>query len=313
LILFGRRDKIDKKYSRSENMDFFKPKIEDYERLKSIIQTDELTCENLFLNALIWQDIYHHEFAFFDDKTVVIRLFEGEGYIYLLPLGESFFPALEAEINMLGEYDRLSASDGRRLDELLGHLGKNIELIPAPENFDYIYNTEELATLTGKKFHQKRNHISAFSRKYNWRYESIGEGNVNDFYLVAEKWASERYESAPDPDIECELRAIKEILPHFKELDILGGIIYVDDNPIAFSFGAPINDRVFDVTTEKALSDFQGAYAVINNSFVKAELFGVYELINREDDLGLEGLKRAKKSYNPVLILNKYLVEIKKP
>ena len=146
-------------------MHFFSPKIDDYKRLKSILQIDELSCENLFLNALIWQDIYFHEFAFYDEKTVVIRLYEGGGYFYLLPIGESYFPALKEIIDMLGPNDHLTGSDGPRLDAFLSRYGNDCDLIPAEENFDYIYKTEELAALSGKKFHQKRNHISAFSRK----------------------------------------------------------------------------------------------------------------------------------------------------
>ncbi len=294
-------------------MQFKHPTISDYQRLKPFLFADELTCENLFLNALIWQDIYRHEFAFFDDETLIIRLFEGEGYIYSAPLGKSFNAALEAIENMLHKNDRLVASDGGRLQKMLEYFGDKIALIPVEENFEYIYSTEELSNLSGKRFHQKRNHISAFTRKNNWRYESMNSSNLKDIYKIAEEWARERTTDKEGPDIECELRAIKEILPFYEELDILGGIIYVDDNAVAFSFGAPINDNTFDITTEKALSDFQGAYAVINNQFAKNALSGRYEFINREDDLGLEGLRRAKRSYNPITILKKYIVEIKKP
>ncbi len=292
-------------------MQFIRPKIEDYPSLKTYLQTDELTCENLFLNALIWQDIYHHEFAWFDEKTLIIRLFEGKGYIYLLPLGKSFLEAVDAIIKMLGEDDRLTASDGPRLEKLREYMGDKIKLIPVEENFDYIYSVEELSSLSGKKFHQKRNHISAFSRKYNWRYESINDDNIKDIISIAKSWADERQTNGHDADIECELRAIEAVLPHYRSLEISGGVLYADDRAVAFAFGSPINDRVFDVTTEKALSDFQGAYSVINNEFSKNELLSKYELANREDDLGIEGLRRAKRSYNPVTILKKYLVEIK--
>ncbi len=294
-------------------MHFSKPKIEDYKTYKPFLQIDEFTCENLYLNALIWQDIYHHEFAWFDEKTLVFRLFEGEGYIYSLPLGESFNEALDAIIRLLGENDHLTASDGARLELLSQHLPDGYNLIPAEENFDYIYSVNDLAMLSGKKFHQKRNHISAFTRKYNWRYESLNVNNINDIFSVAETWANERSNGGMDEDIECEFRAIKKILPHYAELDIRGGILYVDESAVAFAFGSPINDKVFDVTTEKALGNFPGAYAVINNEFAKHELLGSFEFANREDDLGLEGLRRAKRSYNPVTILKKYLVEIKKP
>ena len=294
-------------------MDFFKPTIDDYQKYKHLLQTEEFTCENLFLNMLIWQDIYRYEFALFDDKTLVIRLSEGDRYIYLLPFGESFSQALDKIISSLNNGDRLTASDGYRLEKLKAHLGDNFTLIPVEENFDYIYNVHELAELSGKKFHQKRNHISAFSRKYKWTYSSLSAENVKDFISVAKEWAKERMTNGIDPDIECELRSIRELLPRFELLDISGGIIYVNEKPVACTFGTPINDKVFDVTTEKALTAYQGAYAVINNSFVKNELLGHFEFVNREDDLGIEGLRRSKLSYNPVLILKKYIVEIKKP
>ncbi len=293
-------------------MQFFKPKISDYERLKPFLQTDELTCENLYLNALIWNDVYQYEFAYFDEETIIIRLFENGGFIYLLPLGKSFYDALNAIIKLLGENDHLTASDGKRLEKLKEFLGEKINLIPSEENFDYIYSTEDLAYLQGKKYHQKRNHISAFTRKFNWRYETLTDDNINDVFKVATAWVKERADSG-DEDILIELDSIKEILPHHKKLDIIGGVLYVDEEPVAFAFGSPINDKIFDVTTEKALSDYPGAYSVINNEFAKHEMLGSFEMLNREDDLGIEGLRRAKRSYNPIILLKKYLVEIKKP
>ena len=106
-----------------------------------------------------------------------------------------------------------------------------------------------------------------------------------------------------------ENESIKNALSHLNELSIIGGIVYVGEKPVAYCFGTALNQNVFDVNIEKALSEYQGAYAVINNEFVKRELSS-FEYVNREDDLGIDGLRRAKLSYQPCQILKKYIIKI---
>ena len=291
-------------------MNFRSLRIEDYSLFKGFSPKNELSCENLFLNVFMWHDIYNYQLALYDNDTLVMRFFDGKKPIYYLPMGKNFFEATDWIFS--NDTDAVFfASEGERFDRLVAKYGEKLEIVPIEENFEYIYNSSDLSVLPGKKFHQKRNHISAFSRKYNWRFEGLNDDNIADILEVTEKWVNERG-NIYDRELDCEIKAIKNIVQVYKQLKVVGGILYVNETPIAFTFGCELNSETFDVTTEKALVMYQGAYAVINNEFAKTCLYPKYKYINREDDLGIEGLRRAKLSYHPEIILKKYMIKLKK-
>lgn len=288
-------------------MQFFEPKETEYLKYKKYLSNNETTCENSYLNAIIWKDYYNYRYSLCGD-SLVIRLSEGKNNIYFLPLGNDFQLAFDEILKAENGHPVFCVSEGERLDKFLHFYKGKYGLKPIPENFEYIYSKEALFNLSGKKYHQKRNHLSAFSRKYSWHYETMSEENICDVIKVSDLWLKERADIL-DESLLHENSAIKRALSYFKELQIVGGIIYVEDEPVAYSFGTALNDDVFDVNIEKALNEYQGAYSVINNEFVKNELEN-YSLVNREDDLGIEGLRKAKLSYYPEIILKKYLLEL---
>ncbi len=291
-------------------MKFKVPKIQDYNLYRPLLECGEKTFENSFLNAIMWGEKYNYNYALLNDnKTLVIRLREESEDIYFLPLGEYFSETIDAVLDYCGGNALFCVSEGDRLDKLKLKFD-NLELNPIEDNFEYVYNSEDLALLRGKKYHQKRNHISAFSRNYNWHYEDLSAENIKDIISVTEQWANEREDGSET--LNAELKAINNVIYDYEKLNIIGGIIYVDNNPVAYTFGQPLNEDVFDVNTEKALFSYRGAYAVINNEFAKRCLYPKYKYINREDDLGIEGLKKAKLSYYPETVLKKYLVRINK-
>ena len=148
------------------------------------------------------------------------------------------------------------------------------------------------------------NHISAFSKKYDWHYESISESNIAAVKESARLWYGENTDKMNETML-CEQKGIELMLDNMQRLSIRGGAIFVDGKVVAFCLGSPINPTCFDTHIEKALSEYSGAYAVINREFAKNEL-SYYKYINREDDLGLEGLRKAKLSYKPSILLKKF-------
>jgi hypothetical protein len=159
--------------------------------------------------------------------------------------------------------------------------------------------------LPGGKYHSKRNHISKFNRSYpKWRFSIINRDNKLDALYVAEQWF--KVNEIPLSSGE-EYFAIREALDNYELLHMHGGLLYVDDKPVAMTMGSRINMVTFDVAFEKALTEYSGVYAKINNEFVKT-LVG-FEFVNREEDLGIESLKKAKLSYHPVAILKRYVGE----
>ena len=168
--------------------------------------------------------------------------------------------------------------------------------------------SRDLATLAGKRFHAKRNHISKFYRTYtDTRFETLSDSNITDALTVAKLWCAE---NDTDPEASSEIMAIREMCDLKDEYNVKGAVLYVDSKPVAMTLGSEISPKVYDINFEKALREYDGVYAVINNEFAKT--LTQYEYINREEDMGLEGLKKSKLSYNPVIILDRWNAKPKK-
>ena len=181
------------------------------------------------------------------------------------------------------------------------------------KHFDYIYLRENLDNLSGSKYQKKRNHISRFLRSFPQAdFQPLSKENLEEAWKVEELWfesAKSQSELSDSESLEQEYLIIKEALENFEKLNLSGGIVYIEKNPVAMTVASKINSRIMDIHFEKALMPFafEGAYSFINNQFAKTKDF---ELFNREEDLGLEGLKKAKLSYYPEQILKKWFVKI---
>ena len=177
--------------------------------------------------------------------------------------------------------------------------------IPERDYFDYIYLREDLATLKGKKYQPKRNHINNFKKRYTYEYLPITPEIVPQCLELERQWFKANNESAEEEEeLSDERRSLTYALHHAEELDLTGGAIRVEGKIIAFSFGAPINHDTFGVHVEKADVSYEGAYTVINQEFA-AHLPEQYTYVNREEDLGIPGLRQAKLSYQPAILLEK--------
>ena len=201
--------------------------------------------------------------------------------------------------------------------EIVERVFPSAQIAAARESGDYIYRTTDLAALAGKKYGKKRNHIKQFKTKRpGYRFEPLTSGNLQDARQVEEKWleevlaaASAGANSAAGDDLKIEKEIIFFALENFERFEkvcgMTGGLLYVDDKPAAFCVASLLSAAVTDVHFEKCLFEYarDGGYAVINNEFSKSVKT---EFINREEDLGIEGLRKAKLSYYPEEILEKY-------
>jgi uncharacterized protein len=177
------------------------------------------------------------------------------------------------------------------------------------DDSDYVFLTKSLASLPGGKYHKKKNHISQFMRKHpDVVYRPLTSENVNDALLVEETWFAAN-EGTGDYDKESERDIIREALTLLEQLNLTGGVLYADNSPIAMTLGSAITEKVADVHFEKAVPEYDrdGAYAVINQEFAKK--MTQYEYLNREEDMGIEGLRKAKLSYHPDILLAKWSAE----
>lgn len=290
----------------SVNLNFKKFESNDINLLKPLLaKRNSYTCENTLANIAVWADEYNIEFAF-TDTDVYIKLSERNGFIFSIPVYKDLAQAVEKIKEYCFSKDipaKFWFEEGSTLEQFLDLYREEYLCFNSKSSSEYIYLRENLANLSGKKFHSKRNHISAFSKKYNWTFERLSKENINDAMFVADEWYAARAEQN-DSSISTERAGIALLLQNIEFFKVQGGILRVDGKPVAFTCGTPITDSVFDVNFEKALPDYQGAYAVINREFAKSV---DYEYLNREDDLGLPGLRKAKLSYHPNIILKKYI------
>ena len=179
------------------------------------------------------------------------------------------------------------------------------------DGFDYLYDINRLADLPGKKLHAKRNHIRRFDDQFpDWLLEEITPANVPECVELERQWAAIRQEEAGEDgdSVSEETIALIEALYHMDKLGLEGALIRADGSPVAFSLGGLITPEVFGVNFEKSFGDIQGAYPAINRELARfvRERHPQVKWLNREDDMGLEGLRKAKLSYYPDLLLVKH-------
>ncbi|MBO5106697.1 MAG: DUF2156 domain-containing protein [Clostridia bacterium] len=295
-----------------QKLDFKIPDISDYSKIISFLKPfaeKSMSCEITPMTLLIWKNYYHQKIAFYDDMMFVSLGENSE--IFLLPFADD----MKKAVNILKDYQRsrnralvFLGAEGVRLDTFNELFCEEFSQTESRDDFEYLYLTEKLKNLSGKKFHSKRNHISAFSKAHEWSYETLTPEILPEVFKMADRWTEEMKMLTDDPkSIEVENAALKEYLPQMQKLNLCGGCIRVNGEIIAFTFGSPINSKVFDIHVEKALPEFRTAYSLINREFIANELCD-FEYVNREDDMGLEGLRKAKLSYRPDILLKKYVI-----
>jgi hypothetical protein len=267
------------------------------------------TSELTFTNLYTWRGHYMYRWTKLDDWLVVIGEDEEGRTFALPPVGPS--PRDAVVRNVLdwlraagpGE-PRIERADQRLIDELKGDSDLVIEA--TRDHFDYVYATEQLISLEGRRLHGKRNHINQFRRLYRFRYDSLTDRHIPACLDLTEAWCDlKRCEE--DMNLMDEWGAVREALAHWRELQIVGGVLLVDGRVEAFSLGEKLNDETAVIHFEKANAELEGAYAMINQQFCE-HACSEHRYVNREQDLGIEGLRRAKLSYQPASLIEKYRI-----
>lgn len=270
-------------------------------------------CDLSFSNLCSWRFLYNTQFAIVDG-FLVFKFWAAGELAYMMPVGEGDLKkVLEALIEDArregGPFCMLGVCSCMR-EDLEAIMPGQFTFTADRDYADYIYLRSDLATLKGKKFQSKRNHINKFRNTYpDYEYLPITPERVSECLQLEAEWCK-----ANDCDQQegtgNERRALIYALEHFEELGLTGGLLRVDGKIVAFTFGMPINKETFGVSVEKADTNVDGAYAVINNEFAN-HISEQYIYMNREEDLGIEGLRKAKLSYQPVTILEKYMACLK--
>lgn len=273
--------------------------------------------ECTFTNLYMWRETYNITWTMEDDFVCIKTTFDG--LTYVLPpfprYREGFFDVLDKLIEYFKDHNLPFVMGGLTKD-LIDYIEKNR---PDTFNFeenedlhDYVYDAQKLITLSGRKYHKKKNHVNAFKKEHgDYEYLDMTEELTKPCIEAAIEWC-EKKECPPErkESIICERDALIEALKEFTYLGFKGGVIKIDGKVEAFTFGEPLNEEMVVIHVEKANPDIRGLYAVINQDFCKNNWQDM-KYINREEDLGLEGLRKAKKSYRPVKMIEKYTIKLK--
>jgi len=256
---------------------------------------DEGISEFSFANIYLFRKAHEYRITTLADGQIVIAGRDGNDPFFMSPFG---LPDDGMVDELLRAYGSMKAiSEGQTLE--LQRRGYRV--IEDRDNFDYLYLTEELAKLEGRKFHRKKNLVNAFIKNHSYEGKPLLEQYIPEALGVLEEWVSER-------GVPGDYEAAREALERSEELALCGGIYYANSEPAGYSLGEEIGGgSMFVIHFEKALTRFKGLYQFVNMSFA-AILPEKYMYINREQDLGNEGLRQAKLSYQPVGFVKKYRV-----
>lgn len=273
------------------------------------LRSEYRNCDFSFSNMCSWRFLYDTEWAVVAGFLMIRFHIDGwQRPVYMMPVGEG---ELATALSLL-EQDSLSAGhpllllgitpDARiKLEQALPG---QFHYLKERDFYDYIYLREDLATLRGKRYQAKRNHINGFKKLYSYQYLPITAELVPECLQLEAIWYQENRTEEESEELNQERQSIAFALSHFEELGLTGGAICHQNRIIAFSFGSPINHDTFGVHIEKADVSYNGIYALINQEFA-LHLPEQYTYINREEDLGLPGLRQAKLSYHPIELLEK--------
>lgn len=273
-------------------------------------EDDRNACEYTFANNFIWRKVFQVEVARVHD-CLVIRFLDSGAYCYSFPVGAGDKKAavewLLAHCKAEGRKLCMSPLSGEDREQMIAWFPGMFLIEESRDDFDYIYAREKLASLAGKKLHGKRNHIARFKDGDDWSYEPMTADNLEECRTMTYTWIKMRSEKWNE-EMEQEVMVLHEAFDHMEELELVGGVLRKAGEIVAFSMGEPLNSETFVVHFEKAYPDMQGAYPMINQQFVQNACEG-YDYINREEDTGDPGLRKAKLSYYPEVLLKKYIAK----
>lgn len=264
-------------------------------------------CEYNFANLFLWG---RQRAAFLEDSLVFFSQFNQRS-VYLFPLCRGDLKKTLDEIihdaHTRGIPCRLTSLTHDDCDKLEALYPGSFRIHHDRNSFDYIYNIEDLATLKGKKFQKKRNHLNKFKQLHpDYHLEPITEENIPAVQALLDKWYASRLAADPTADFHMEQAAIAKSLRHREELGMEGLVLMDGDELLAMTLGSPLSENTFDVQFEKAIEE--SAYVAMCSGFAAhlQEKYPHLQYLNREDDLGIEGLRKSKLAYNPVMLIEKH-------
>ena len=293
-------------------LEFTKLTLDDIDIIKPFLShSKSMICDNTVGGAFMWRDYFEVEYAI-SEETLYFKAkvkYHNNVTAFSSPLDGNFRDGVDKIVEYCKTHNlpiiffNVTGYELEVFHEIFGDFkSKYYE-----DWSDYLYTASNLTTLSGRKFSGQRNHINYFKSNYNYSFEEINKSNINE---VVEFFKSHNSKTNKSTDILSEeYQKTLEVFDNYDTYGMLGGLLRVNGSIIAVTFGEIINHVLF-VHIEKADISYRGAYQVMNNEFAKHFCLEDTMFINRAEDNGDEGLKKAKQAYHPCALLNKHIVEI---
>ena len=294
-------------------LDFKSPELSDLRWAEPILSGSGIdACDYNFTNLFLWRRACEQKICLYDG-ILFIKVKGIMGDAFLMPVGDK---SLEYSLGLLkssiaeNEKLRLVCVTEKEKEKLQEEFQAIAEFTENRDYWDYVYSVDKLADLKGRKMHSKRNHINRFMEDFrDWTFEKLSDDNAAECMRLVDKWKDEKKSAGADKDLLTDEYLVDmDILKYKNELNILGGVLRVNGSIAAFSAGSLLNRQTFDVNVEKADDSFPGSYALVNQQTARLvrSVYPDVKWINREDDLGISGLRKSKLSYYPDLMVKKY-------
>lgn len=290
-------------------IDFRKPDSQMLRDYRQAILQQNVSCEYSPVNLAIWGK---QRMAYFNGYWVFFSQFDRRA-VYPFPVGKGDIkPVLDAllqDAQQRGIRCCITAMSPEQCELLNALYPDKFCIFADRDGFDYLYNIDDLADLKGRRYQKKRNHVNKFQSLFpSWRTEEFSAGNIADVQQFLQQWYDRRLQDNPMADFHLEQLALEHALRDWKELGLEGLVLRDDQRVLAFSLASLLNKDTADVHFEKAAEDADGAYAAINQAMASwlRQRHPAVRYLNREDDMGIEGLRKAKLSYDPVHMNEKY-------
>ena len=294
---------------------FHQLSLSDREAVQAVtLNSGRRNCNYTFANLVGWQFWYYTEVCVLDDAVVLRYTHEGER-AYMVCTGkdiskellEALLDDAQGNLILIGlEDDQVT-----RLKTSNSKLQTSVETVR--NQYDYIYRRTDLANLHGSHLNAKRNHIHRFRAAHtDFEYRPLTPELFDECRRLTEIWQEEKNENQNEKEtIEAEHRVMETIFTNWEALGMIGGSIFVDGEMVAFTYGAAVTNDTIDICVEKADRRIEGAFAIINQQFAE-HLPEQFVYLNREEDMGIPGLRQAKLSYHPEILLTYNVVHITK-
>ena len=288
--------------------------LSDREAMQAVMfHAGRRNCNYTFANLVGWQFWYYTEVCVLENAVVLRYTFDGQRAYMVCTAEEMSLELIEAMLNDSNGNLTLIGLEDSQVEQLLTANSKlQISVESVRDQYDYIYRRTDLATLHGGHLNAKRNHIHRFCAEHpDFEYRPLTPKLFDECRRLTAIWQEEKDEQDENETIAAEHRAMETVFTHWDALEMIGGSIFVDDRMVAFTYGAAVTTDTLDVCVEKADRHVEGAFAIINQQFAE-HLPEQYIYLNREEDMGIPGLRQAKLSYHPEILLTYNVVHITK-